>query len=172
MQLVYEFGAGELEPVVTTIQHAFGRVPYSVKCMRNDSDTYETTEDSLSSAALKLKEGLLASFSLHPSSGLIRYALVTCPHFAGQQRSAYMGTIEYLGDEYKALWDLILAVPGLSFACLGFEEGVELNDGVLGVETFPWDEWPLVIGALRDPSGFGQWMIRQGPEMRWFAKAS
>ena len=103
---------------------------------------------------------------------MIRYALVTCPYFAGQQRSSYMGTIEYLGDDYKTLWDLILTVPGLTFACLGFEEGVELDDSALNHETFPWDQWPLVVGALRDPSGLQQWMIRQGPEMKWFAKAS
>jgi hypothetical protein len=88
------------------------------------------------------------------------------------QLSAYLGTIEYLGDDYKALWDLILSVPGLSFACLGFEEGVELDDSALSIETFPWDQWPLVIGALRGTSGLQQWTIRQGPEMRWFAKAS
>jgi len=172
MQLVYEFGANELAPIVEAIQRAVYSTEYSVKCMPNDSDTYEPTEDSLSSATLKLKEGVLSSFSLHPNSGLIRYALVTCPFFDGQQRSIYLGTIEYLGDDYKALWKLILSVPGLSIACLGFEEGVELDDNALSVETFPWNQWPLVIGALRDQSGLQQWVIRQGPEMRWFAKAS
>ena len=172
MQLVYEFGARELEPIIAAIQQAIGRTPYSVKCMPTDSDTYEPTEDSLSSAMLKLKEGVLTSFSLHPSGGLVRYALVTCPFFAGQQLSPYVGTIEYLGDDYKALWDLVLNVPGLSFACLGFDEGVELDDSSLSVDAFPWDQWPLVIGALRDTLGSQQWMIRKGPEMRWFAKAS
>ena len=172
MQPVYEFGAKELVPVVAAIQKAIGRTPYSVKCMPNDSDNWELAEDFLSSAVLKMKEGVLTSFSLHPSSGLIRYALVLCPFFAAQQRSAYMGTIEYLGDDYKVLWDLILTVPGLSFACLGFEEGVEIDDSALSVETFPWDQWPLVIGALRDPSGLQGWVMRKGPEMRWFEKAS
>src|ERR1700694_2227335 len=139
MQLVYEFGAKELKPIIAAIERALGSTQYSVKCMPNDSDTYAPTEDSLSSAALKLTEGILTSFSLHPSNGLIRYALVTCPFFAGQQLSAYLGTIEYLGDDYKALWNLILSVPGLSVACLGFEEGVELDDDALSVETFPWD---------------------------------
>jgi len=172
MQLVYEFGAKELEPVVEAIRHALGNTKYSVKYVPNDSDTCEPTEDSLSSAALKLKEGVLASFSLHPYTGLIRYALVTCPFFAGQQRSAYLGTIEYLGDEYKVLWNLILSVRGLSVACLGFEEGVELEDNAMHVDTFPWNQWPLVIGAIRDQSGLQQWIIREGPEMRWFWTAS
>jgi hypothetical protein len=172
MQLVYEFCAKELEPILEVIQRALSDVQYSMKCMPNDSDTYEPSEDSLSSAAFKMKEGVLTSFSLHPINSPIRYTLVTGPFFAGQQLSTYLGTIEYVGDDYKELWNLILNVPGLSFACLGFEEGVELEDSVLSAETFPWNQWPLVIGALRDQAGSQQWMIRQGPEMRWFAKAS
>jgi hypothetical protein len=172
MQLVYEFGAQQPEPVVEAIQSALGCTQYSVKCMPNDSDTYEPTEDSLSSAMLKLKGGVLASFSLHPNGGLIRYALVTCPFFDGQQLSAYLGTIEYISDEYTTLWNLILGVPGLRVACVGFEEGVKLEDNTLSAETFPWSQWPLVIGAIRDQSGSQRWMIRQGPEERWFEKAS
>jgi hypothetical protein len=172
MQLVYEFGAQQLEPVVDAIQRALGSTQYLMKCMQNDSDTYELTEDSFSSATLKLKEGALTSFSMHPNDGLIRYALVTRPFFAGQQLSAYLGTLEYLGDDYKTLWNLILSVQGLCVACLGFEEGVELEDKILHTGTFPWNQWPLVISALRDPPGSQQWTIRQGPEMRWFAKAS
>jgi hypothetical protein len=172
MQLVYEFGASEIEPIVAAIRRSMGSAQYSIRCMPSDSDSYEPTEDSLSSVTAKLEEGALASFSLHPNTGLIRYALVTCPFFAGQQRSIYLGTIEYLGDDYKPLWNLILGVAGLSMACLGFEEGVELDDNALSVDTFPWNQWPLVIGALRDPCGLQQWTIRQGPEIRWFAKAS
>jgi hypothetical protein len=81
-----------------------------------------------------------------------------------------MGTIEYLGDEYEALWNLILATRGLSFVCLGFEEGVEVDDSILSVESFPWDQWPLVIGAIRDKAGSQPWQTRPDPEMKWFAK--
>lgn len=172
MQLVYEFGARNVEPVSEAIRQALGSTPYSVKCMPNDSDMYEPTEDSLSSATLKLKNGDLASFSLHPHAGLIRYALVTCPYFAGEQRCVYLGTIEYLGEEFRTLWNLILGVRGLSIACLGFEEGVELDDNAMKLDAFPWNQWPLVIGALRDQFGLQQWTIRQGPEMRWFREPS
>ena len=172
MQLVYEFGAQKLDPVVQVIQLALGSVQYSVQCMHMGSDSSEPTEDSFRSAALKLEDGTLSSFWLHPKDGLIRYAMVTCPFFAGEHLSVYFGTIESLDDDFKTLWDLILSVPELSFACLGFEEGVELEDCDLSDETFPWNEWPLVIGALPDQSGSRQWTIRHGPEMRWFAKVS
>ena len=173
MQLVYEFGASELEPVLEAIQRAVGNMPYDVRCLPNDSDSYGPTDDSLASAAFKLKEGVIPSFTLRPKNGLIRYALVICPFFDGQPLSLYLGTIEYLGDDYRNIWNLLLGIPGLKVACLGFEEGVEIEDSMLSVECFPWSEWPLVIGALKvHQSGAGPWTIKEGPEMKWFTKAS
>ena len=32
--------------------------------------------------------------------------------------------------------------PGLSVACLGNEQGVELADAQQTEETFPWSQWP------------------------------
>lgn len=171
MQLVYEFGAKEVDPVIEVIHRALGDTPYAVSCLPNDSDTYGPTEDSLASAVLRLERGEVASVALDLKAGLIRYGLITCPFFAGQHRSIFLGTIEYLGNEYKPLWNLVLSVPGLSVACLGFEEGVEIEDDKLSVESFPWDQWPLVIGALRDPSASQSWTIKQGPEIRWFTRA-
>ena len=172
MQLVFEFGAKELEPVVETIQAVLGSTPYSLSCLPNDSDTYGPSKDSLVSAVLKLKRRELASVAIDPKSGLVRYGLVTGPFFDGQNRSIFLGTIEYLGNDYNPLWTLILGVRGLSVACLGFEEGVELDDSRLTAETFPWHQWPLVIGAIRNQSGSEQWTIKQGPEIRWFSPSS
>jgi len=170
MQLVYEFGAKEIGPVVQVIHSAFGDVPYSVKCLPNDSDTYTPTDDSLESVASKLQRSEIASFSLHPNSGLVRYALATCPGFDGQPLSLYLGTIEYTGNDYKPLWNMILGAQTLTVACVGFEEGVEIEDDKLSIASFPWSQWPLVIGAVRDPSVSQSWTIKQGPEMRWFSK--
>jgi hypothetical protein len=170
MQLVYEFGAREVGPVVRVIHGALGDVSYSVKCLPNDSDTYTLTDDLLESVATKLQRGEIASFSLHPSSGLVRYALATCPSFDGQPLSLYLGTIEYTGNDYEPLWTMILSAQGLTVACVGFEEGVEIGDDKLSVASFPWSQWPLVIGAVRDPSASQPWTIKHGPEMRWFSK--
>jgi hypothetical protein len=172
MQLVYEFGANEVEPVIEVIQQALGDTPYSVKSLPNESDTYSPTDDPLATVALKLRDGQIASFSLHPDGGLVRYALATCPGFDGQPLSLYLGTIEYTGNDYEPLWNLILSAPALTVACVGFEEGVEIEDSMLSVGSFPWNQWPLVVGAVRDASVSQSWTIKQGPEMRWFSKAS
>lgn len=173
MQLVYEFGATEVDPVVDVIRRALGVTRYSVYIQPTETDGYSLTHDSLATVATTLRDGQIASFSLHPdASDLIRYSLVTCPGFDGQPLSLYLGTIEYTGDDYKPLWELILNVPTLAVACIGFEEGVEIEDSMLSAETFPWDQWPLVIGAVRESSCAQPWIIKQGPELRWFSKGS
>ena len=89
MQLVYEFGATGVEPVIEVIRRALEDTPCSVKYLPNDSDTYSPTDDSLASLAVKLRRGEIASFSLHPDSVLVRYALAICPFFDGQPRSIF-----------------------------------------------------------------------------------
>src|SRR5215208_4902368 len=106
MQLVAEFGANDLEPVINTAAVAIGPVPYIVSCVPRGTDIYEPTEDTLSSAALKLKASEISGFSLHPTHGPIRYALVLEPYLGNPERSFYLGTIEYEGDDYVEFWKL------------------------------------------------------------------
>jgi hypothetical protein len=169
MQLVFEFGSRELDPILEAIQHTIGEAEYAMCCLPTDSEAARQTTDTLAEAASKLRAGIIRAFTQFPQNEVIRYVLVTRPFFDGQQRSLFLGTIEHIGNDYRPLWNMLLEVPGLSVVCVGFEEGLELEDKVLSVESFPWNEWPLVIGALRlDQTGVGPWEIREGPEMKWF----
>jgi hypothetical protein len=73
-----------------------------------------------------------------------------------------MGTVEYLGYQYVGIWNLLVDVEGLEFACLGAEEGVELENKNMTVGTFPWADPFLVVGAFRGPD---RWAIRSGPAL-------
>ena len=165
MQLVFEFGAANIGPIIEAIQRVLGPTPYTVSCLPKDSSEYGNTSDTLASAGAKLGNDNIASFSLHPRGGLVRYALVTAPFFDGQPRSLYLGTIEYIGSDYKPIWNTLLATSGLKVVCLGYDEGLELEDDKLTMETFPWDEWPLAIGALWN-ADLNAWNVREGPEMK------
>jgi hypothetical protein len=124
----------------------------------------------LESLATQLETGEISSFTLHPEMGMIRYALVLAPFVDGLKRSFYLGTIEDTGKDYHSIWEVLLDTPGLTVACLGYDEGVELEDSHLTVEAFPWSEWPLAIGALRDPSESESWTTREGPEIKWLTQ--
>ena len=82
MQLVFEFGSTDLAPVVDAIEHGVGNIPSEIRSLPNDSDAYTPTEDSFTTAAQKLKEGTIASVSLHPKSGQVQI-----PGFSGRQWS-------------------------------------------------------------------------------------
>ena len=170
LQLVFEFGSSRVGPIAEAIRRVFGTSSYVAKCVPRGSDTNEPTNASLESLATQLETGEISSFTLHPEMGMIRYALVLTPSVDGPKRSFYLGTIEDTGKDYQSIWEVLLDTPGLTVACLGYDEGVELEDSHLTVETFPWSEWPLAIGALRDPSESESWTTREGPEMKWLTQ--
>jgi hypothetical protein len=170
MQLVFEFGSYELRPVAEAIRRAVRELPYDIQYLPATGTDYIPTNDTLESAEAKLARREISAFSVHPREGMVRYALILKPYFEGQSLSLYLGTIEYTGRDYEPIWDLLLATAGLTFVCLGLEEGVELTDTQLTLETFPWGEWPVVIAALRD-TGSGLWTTRKGPGIKSLAGA-
>jgi hypothetical protein len=165
MQLVFEFGSTKAHPIIEAMERAISELPYDIKCLPTSGGNYIPTNDTLASAEAKLGEGKISAFSAHPRTGTIRFALILKPHFEGQPLSIYLGTIEYTGRDHTQIWDILLDTQGLTVACLGFEEGLELKDTQLTIEAFPWNQWPLVLGALRDHSDSSSWTVREGPEM-------
>jgi hypothetical protein len=168
MQIVIVFGSEKLGPVIDAIQKIIGGVSYTVECQMSQSDAFAPTQDSLESAAQKLSTGEVISVTVRPRSGPIRYVLLLPPFYDGASLSLYTGTVEYTAKSYATIWESLLQTTGLKVACVGYEEGVELRDDCLRVETFPWKQWPLVVGALRSDPSSESWIIREGPEIRWF----
>lgn len=167
MQLIFEFCAAETRPVVEAVLRVLGDAAYTLKGGFGGNEV--SMDGGIGSAMSKLDNCEIDSFIAFPGTGPIRYAMVTSPVLGADPLSLYMGTVEYAARDYQWIWDRLMSVTGLTVICLGFEEGVELRDGRLEVDTFPWDEWPLVIGAVRatDASGRNVWLVKNGPEIRW-----
>jgi hypothetical protein len=100
----------------------------------------------------QLERGIVCSVVAH-SHGQIRCGLVTCPNFNGQDMSAWMGTIEVASEDWQLIWNRVLAFPNLQVACVGLEEGIDLTDHSLSLDTFPWREPSLLAGAVRGADG-------------------
>lgn len=165
MQLVFEFCSQKIQPITEAVRRIVTKLPCAIKCVSAASDAFQITDDTLESAEDKLANGRIKAFSLHPSGGAIRYSLVLAPAFDNGVRSFYLGTIESTNRDYMPIWETLLSVPGLQLVCLGFEEGVEIDDSNCTPQTFPWNEWPLVIGAIRQDPDSNPWTVRDGPEM-------
>ncbi len=160
MQHVIEFGSDNLDPVIDCILAGVG-LPTSIEVSSTDlgGPAYRRVNTGIESAANGLRMGALGSMVLRFQVPDVRYALVTAPHFLGQQLSAWMGTVEVTGPNWKDIWNLLLAKSDLRFVCVGMEEGIELTDEVLNPESFPWNAWPAVISALR--CNDGTWVIKE-----------
>jgi hypothetical protein len=159
-QLVFEFWSQEIKPLVEAITLVLEGCQ-----TENESATlslqYEPTQQGLDWAAQQLSTGQISSFVLHPRNGCIRYAMLNGPGISDDKQPGYMGTIEYTEADYLPIWNRLLEVDGLRIVCLGHEEGVEFSGDQISAETFPWDDFFLVIGAVR--SNEGNWTLKHGP---------
>jgi hypothetical protein len=87
------------------------------------------------------------------SADSIRYGLITCPKFNGQELSQWMGTIEVTTDIWRPLWNNLLKHNFLNVVCVGLEEGINLTDTIMNATTFPWQDLRLLVGAIRQADG-------------------
>jgi hypothetical protein len=165
MQYVFKSVAESLDALLGAVQTAMGSSGYKLRELSTDSDTFIPTDDSLQHAIQSMRQGKLATIAVHPESGPIRYALISSPLTCGRSLSQYLGTIEYTERDFRPLWNMLLSVRGLSLVCLGFEEGVDISDEILKHALFPWNAWPLVIGAIKHLPSDTKWIIGEGPEM-------
>ena len=159
-QYVFEFGGADLAAVADALTSWLG-IPASIEVAKEQpgGPDYQPTSDGLPNVLDRLRTRALSSAILRSGKPDLRYGLILAPHFNGQPLSQWMGTLESTDSDWKPMWDTVLKNDRLQFASLGFEEGVDLTDDHLTVDTFPWNEWPMVIGALRDADG--KWIIRE-----------
>jgi hypothetical protein len=159
-QLVFEFWSQEIEPVVEAISRVLDGCS-TENTAAGPSLHYEPTQQGLDWAAQHVSIGKVSSFVLHPQNGGIRYAMLDGPNIGDDNRPGYFGTIEYTQGDYIHIWKRLLDVDGLRIVCLGSEEGVEFAGDQLDAETFPWDDFFLVIGAVRNR--VGERILKHGP---------
>jgi len=159
-QLVFEFLSSDLEAVALAVKQVIEPIHHDCQLTHKFLDYQRCA--SFDEGIAMMRAGGAVSVSVQPSAGDIRYALVLQPHFNGAKLPAWFGTIEYTKTDYEHIWDALLAMEKIQVVCLGAEEGVEL-DGMehLGSSEFPWNDYSLILGAVRNSAG--EWDIRRGP---------
>jgi hypothetical protein len=160
-QVVIEFGSPSFGPVFDALLSLIGRpTAIDMESRSGGREALRATKDTREAIAKKFADGQVASATFRPESGGVRYGLILEPRYKGQDLSVWMGTVELMTDDWRPYWDALLLFDALVFVCVGEEEGVELNDDNLNVDSFPWDEWPLLIGALRAEGG-SRWAVKE-----------
>ena len=162
-QVVVEFGAADLASVLDAMISLMERpTTVAMEFRSGGGETLPATKEALEGIPEKFSHGGVAAVTFRTEIEEIRYGLILEPRFGSQGISMWLGTIELTTEKWRRYWEKLLKCDGLAFVCVGDEEGVELNDGMLTVDSFPWDEGPLLIAALRDGKiATIDWVIRE-----------
>jgi len=130
----------------------------TLTCAEQKTLQYRPSEGDLAGLLPDLIAGSISSVMVH-SEGEIRYGLLTCPGFNGQQLSLWMGTIEFGTEAWRPVWNQVLKDSNVTAVCVGMEEGIDLADSMLTAASFPWNDRSLVAGAVRRPDD--TWDVRE-----------
>jgi hypothetical protein len=114
-----------------------------------------------------LQQRTLAVASIRTSKPGIRSALVMAPNIFGGPLSQWMGSVDFTvpAQDWRRLWSTVLGQEGVVAASLSLDDGIELSDEQLSVDTFPWQESRLVIAGVRAANG--AWVTRENPKPAW-----
>jgi hypothetical protein len=166
-QIVISFGSENLECVKNAIQKAVGKEDFTadVTTARSVEEmTLVPTDESLEAITAKLSAGTITSVCLHMKNRTpIHFVNLFAPNFCGASLSFWQGTIEYKEDTFEILFNDLLSFTCLRYVCAGMEEGPELEQRHMSLETFPFDEEPLMLSAFREDDRTPGWRIRRGP---------
>jgi hypothetical protein len=161
-QIVIEFGAPTFDPVINALLSVIGTpTTIEIEYPSNERQSCPATKEFMEIVSGKLTDGRLVSVTIRTDCEDIRYGLISRPDSGGYFRSMWMGTVEVTTEDWRRYWDALLRFESLAFVCVGDEEGVELTDENLTVDSFPWDEWPILVGALRAGDGETGWVVRE-----------
>src|SRR5262245_14022875 len=167
VKIVFEFGAQSVQGVAHGIEIAIGSGRYTISttsAIEKTSLEYSDRQVTLREAIKDMEEGKITSFLLFPEAGPVSFAIICVPFFVGDPQPLWFGAIDHEGIEWKELVNRLLEVEELRFVTVSVEEGLDLEDKDLTINTFPWDHWRLIFGALRtSTSTSDSWEVRKGP---------
>jgi hypothetical protein len=166
-KIIFEFGTENIEGLRDAIELAVENSEYQVSvtsAAEKESLEYTYTQDTLRSAIERIERGSITSFLLFPKSSPIGFVIICVPNFVGDPMPLWWGSIDYEGLEWEMMFNHLLEVEELQFLTVSVEEGLDLEGKDLNANTFPWDHWRLIVGAVRNRSSTtNDWVIKKGP---------
>ncbi len=164
LQVIGEDLSGITESVLSLIG-----APERIEVALNDPSgpNYVVAAGDLDATLRSLQDGTLAVASLRTSKPGIRSALLMAPNTFGTRLARWMGSIDFTApaQDWRSIWATALRHERLLVASLSLDDGIELNDQQLSVDSFPWQESRLVIAAVR--AADGAWVTRENPNPSW-----
>lgn len=165
---VLQIIGGDLSEIAETMLSLIG-TPEQIEVARNESSgpSYVPAAKDLEGTLRSLQDGTVGAAILRTSTPGFRLALLTAPNVFRGLLSQWVGTLDFTtpAQDWRKVWSTALRHDGLRAASLSLDDGIELSNEQLSVDTFPWQESRLVIAAVR--AADGAWVTRENPNPSW-----
>lgn len=127
---------------------------------REDALDYEAFDGCLDDALKTFGEGRHCSVQIQGTQGSTLLGGIYRPCFANGELADWSGSVEGLDEDAaeRAFLELQSA-EGIGYVALGGDESPDFLAEHITVDTFPWRDWRLLAGAVRNEDG--QWTVRQ-----------
>ncbi len=124
---------------------------------QEDALVYREFDGSLIEALELSRRGATSSVQVTGTAPVDLVASVFRPAFAGGTLAVWSGYGE--GTEVgESSFTRLHKVDGLSYIALSLEDSPDFESSQITDENFPWSDWRLIAGAVRDRTG--QWLTR------------
>jgi hypothetical protein len=149
-------------PILSNVVIGIVGRPDIIESARNEPTGPDFSPGSTLKQALQgLQDGSLGAVVLRARQSPIEFALISAPNAYGGELSRWLATVDFRTDDWRQVWNNITGAGELRAAYVSLDEAIDLTDEALTVETFPWHESRLVVGAVRGPDD--GWVVRENP---------
>jgi len=166
-QIMVEVGCSSLGPVRRAIELALTDVGHKIEVLSTEATAsleYASVNVDLDAACSALQSGELSSIRLRSDGADVAWVLLFGPTFGSGRAEVWTAAIELRHHKYRPLFERLLKQDDLSVVIVSMEETLDLSPTTIGPSTFPWNDWRLIVAAVRDDAK--HWHIGPGPAAR------
>ena len=108
---------------------------------------------------LLLERGEIASFNVAQPGLMLLF--VNAPAFGESSSSGWQAVLDCSSAVAADIYRRAKLDDRMAFVALSVDDNPSVEALEVSVESFPWGDWSLIVGAVRGPDG--EWVERNGP---------
>lgn len=170
MSRVLSFGGPSKEAVIEAFRAIVaGKVAriFLLPVAEEDGLAYREFDGTLEAALGSLADGRSGSVQIESQDRASLLAGVYRPSFANEPLADWSASAEGEGFNAELAFNDVLAINGLTYVALSHDECLDFDAAHVTKDNFPWSDWRLQVGAVRDNKG--TWVIRRSGDRQRFS---
>ncbi len=163
MSRVLSFGGPSKEAVIEAFRAIIADAAVRIFVLPVEEEeclAYREFDGLLEDALASLVEGHSGSVQVQSRGLGSLLAGVYRPSFANERLADWSASVEGEALDAESAFNDLQAVKGLTYVTLSQDECLDFDAAHVTEGNFPWSDWRLQAGAVRDRKGL--WVIRRG----------